>query len=809
MTADGGMSHTQEDQTMEQKLLRIEELIDDVRATRAAGKTAEDGVIMAAHPELMPELADELAKLQRVQAARKAAEAPTVDINLLPDSDAGDEPRETPQRPRPDVQVPGYSLLRELSRGGQGVVYLALQLSTGRKIALKLMREGPLADERALARFKREASVLAALNHPNIVTILDTGTTLDGNRYIAMDYISGRALDEYVQERQKKDQNDPSRLLRLFLKICAAVSAAHLKGVVHRDLKPSNIRIDDRGEPHVLDFGLARTAIDGVMQGGTEPVSITGEFLGSLPWSSPEQAEGDPDKIDIRSDVYSLGVILYQMLTGGRFPYEVVGNIRDVLNNILTAEPTPPSKVLAAIRAKQLTDQRRNRPDFVNEAIEKIVLKALAKKRERRYQSAGEFGRDIANYLAGRPTATRASSKPFSARVPSWSRVTVATVIVIAFLLVSAYSVYHFVTRVTPSTGASATVLKPKLETVPIAIEPVRKRVDLLSLADPDKDTVTGKWSMNGGVLMCPHSPAARFEFPYLPPAEYDLRVVFTDSHAHNGLEFTCARGKVQFSFAVGTYENKVSGFSLINGANVWKNPTTTRKSAWLVPAKWHTAVVKVRNSRIEGYLDDTLIVSYETNYNDLEVAPNSRLRRNDVIGLCVHNDDARFRTIEVLEITGEGQVLPRIAPTIAAAPVNTAPPPKPQIPANAKAFGGHHYKLILQNSGWNDAQQQCKAMGGQLACLESAAEQEFVQTLKGKDVLTWTGGQRTDAGKWEWSNRVEIDRSRISGELLPEHEYVFLSRSGVLQARPQNGQLPIAAEAVKNMHGFICEWEY
>ena len=143
------------------------------------------------------------------------------------------------------------------------------------------------------------------------------------------------------------------------------MNAAHLRGVIHRDLKPGNIRVDADGEPHILDFGLAKVAMPETMDSSLpEVMTITGQFLGSLPWASPEQAEGRPEKIDVRTDVYSLGVILYHMLTG-RFPYEVVGNMRDVLDNILKAEPAKPSTV------------RRQ----INDEVETIVLKCLAKER--------------------------------------------------------------------------------------------------------------------------------------------------------------------------------------------------------------------------------------------------------------------------------------------------------------------------------------------------------------------------------------------------------------------------------------------
>ncbi len=280
--------------------------------------------------------------------------------------------------------IPGYSIIREIHRGGQGVVYQAVQQHTRRKVAIKVMREGPFADRREKARFEREVEILGQLNHPNIVGVHDSGLA-HGSFYFVMDYISGQPLDVWMSSRERSIEET----LRLFTKICEAVNAAHLRGVIHRDLKPGNIRIDAEGEPHVLDFGLAKTA----GAGEVSVMTVTGQFMGSLPWASPEQAEAIPGKVDVRTDVYSLGVILYQMLTG-KFPYDVVGNMRDVLDRIIKIEPARPSTI-----RKQINDE-----------VETIVLKCLSKERERRYQSAGELARDIGHYLAGEPIEAKRDS---------------------------------------------------------------------------------------------------------------------------------------------------------------------------------------------------------------------------------------------------------------------------------------------------------------------------------------------------------------------------------------------------------------
>lgn len=329
----------------------------------------------------------------------------------------------------PPESIPGYEILKEIHRGGQGVVYQAIQKATKRKVAVKVMREGPFAGPRDKARFEREVEILAQLNHPNIVSILDSGQAPGGTFYFVMDYISGHPLDVWMS-RQERTMGET---LKLFARICDAVNAAHLKGVIHRDLKPGNIRVDDSGEPHILDFGLAKTATGDISGSGAEGdemrmMTMTGQFVGSLPWASPEQAEGHPGKIDVRTDVYSLGVILYQMLTGGRFPYQVVGAMRDVLDNILRQAPMRPSTV------------RRQ----INDEVETIVLKTLAKERDRRYQTAGELARDVRNYLGGFPIEAKRDSAVYQLRVMArrhkgavGAATTVAAVVVLSAIALS------------------------------------------------------------------------------------------------------------------------------------------------------------------------------------------------------------------------------------------------------------------------------------------------------------------------------------------------------------------------------------
>lgn len=278
-------------------------------------------------------------------------------------------------------KIPGYDDLIEMRRGGQGIVYRGRQISTGRDVAVKVLLDGIFASESSRIRFHREIDVVARLCHPAIVPVYDCGVMADGRPYYVMAYVDGVPIDDarFTSTRNMR------RTLGLFARVCDAVECAHQHGVIHRDLKPSNILVDSSSNPHILDFGLAKTvAVDEPRSASS--VSQTGQFLGSLAWASPEQIEETDDEVGIRSDVYALGVILYQLLTG-RVPHPVTRNLRQTMNAILTEDPPRPRSL------------RRNIPCD----LETIVLRCLAKEPSRRYPSVGELATDIRRYLSGEP----------------------------------------------------------------------------------------------------------------------------------------------------------------------------------------------------------------------------------------------------------------------------------------------------------------------------------------------------------------------------------------------------------------------
>lgn len=294
-----------------------------------------------------------------------------------------------------DIRIPGYDIVREARRGGQGVIFQALQRSTNRKVAVKVLLDGALSDEKTLERFQREVDIVAGLRHPHIVAAFDCGETADGHPYFVMDFVYGQRLNDYV----RKHNLDIRQILALFADICDGVHYAHQRGIIHRDLKPANIIVDAEGRPRVLDFGLARR----VGAASQTVTTMDGGVIGTLAYMSPEQVRGDSIDIDVRTDVYSLGVMLYEMIAG-RYPYAVEGDLQETFANIADADPA---------RIDRRSHDGAATGERIPYDLETIVRKALAKAPERRYQNAGEFGTDIRHFLDGTPIDARRDSRMY------------------------------------------------------------------------------------------------------------------------------------------------------------------------------------------------------------------------------------------------------------------------------------------------------------------------------------------------------------------------------------------------------------
>ncbi len=291
------------------------------------------------------------------------------------------------------VQFGEFRIVREIGRGGMGVVYEAEQTLPARRVALKVVRDSHVDDPQRRALFDREVRMLARLAHPGIASIYAAGSTPAGERFFAMELIEGVSLDRYATGDSRGPAVGLRRRVELMHELARAVAYAQQRGIVHRDLKPSNVLVAGDGKPKLLDFGLARLFADEAVDGRTLP----GQVLGTPQYMSPEQARGDTDAIDPRTDVYALGVILYELLAG-RPPCDVRG--------------MPLAAALRAIEGSTPPRLRSVNP-AVPRDLEWIAGRALERDPDRRFQSAEEFADDLARFLAREPIRARPAGRVY------------------------------------------------------------------------------------------------------------------------------------------------------------------------------------------------------------------------------------------------------------------------------------------------------------------------------------------------------------------------------------------------------------
>jgi len=334
------------------------------------------------------------------------ASSSLLDESMLGSAATLDSPANLEQ---PGTVIGRYKLLEKIGEGGMAVVYMAEQKQPlRRKVALKIIKLG-MDSQNVIARFEAERQALALMDHPNIAKVFDAGTTDTGRPYFVMELVHGVSITEFC-DQQKLPM---AGRLQLFLEVCSAVQHAHQRGIIHRDLKPSNIMVtmhDDRAVPKVIDFGIAKAT----NQQLTEKTLFTryAHMIGTPAYMSPEQAQMSGLDIDTRSDIYSLGVLLYELLTGTvPFPDKELleAGYLEMQRIISEEEPIRPSTKLSTLgeTITEVAQQRCCTPDVLRRTIrgdlDWIVMKALEKKRTRRYETASAFGRDVKRYLQHEP----------------------------------------------------------------------------------------------------------------------------------------------------------------------------------------------------------------------------------------------------------------------------------------------------------------------------------------------------------------------------------------------------------------------
>ncbi len=347
-------------------------------------------------------------------------------------------------------QIGPFKLLQQIGEGGMGTVFMAEQKQpVKRRVALKIIKAG-MDTKHVLARFEAERQTLAMMDHPNIAKVLEAGTTEDGRPYFVMELVKGVAITEYADVHCLSTRER----LELFVNVCQAVQHAHQKGIIHRDLKPSNIlvtKFDDRPVVKIIDFGVAKAT----NQELTERTMFTqfGQVVGTLEYMSPEQAQFNQLDIDTRSDIYSLGVLLYELLTG-QPPFDRrrlrTAALDEVIRIIREEDPPKPSTRLSTLgqNAKGISEKRRTDPGGLGRAIrgdiDLIVMKALQKERNRRFQTASDFAKEISRFLTDEPITIRPPS-PWYLALRSYRRnktlaissTVIASTMVIALIVVS------------------------------------------------------------------------------------------------------------------------------------------------------------------------------------------------------------------------------------------------------------------------------------------------------------------------------------------------------------------------------------
>jgi tRNA A-37 threonylcarbamoyl transferase component Bud32 len=493
-----------------------------------------------------------------------------------------------------------YVLVRILGQGAMGVVYEALDTALDRKVALKLMLPSPgvSPDESAIeeAFFVNEAQMCARLEkHPHIVTIYEAGV-LEGRRFIAMEFLSAKPLTDWAKERRPSLRS----LVAVLRDVSRAVHHAHEGGVLHRDLKPKNVLIDAQGRPVVTDFGMAKRA-----DGSGKSTTSAGTVVGTPSYMSPEQAQG-LKRIDRRTDVYSLGAMLYEMLTGKPpFPGEmtIVALMKIVQDPIPTPSAVSPEWAAATL----------------DKSIETICMKALSKIPDDRFPTAAAFADQLGTWL-GESTQQRARRPAAPAPLPAPSSTRRTLVGTAAGLVLLAGTAAFLGPRPKPAAGPP---------------------VELVGRVDPARDTVSGTWTLEKGLLASSGEVLSRIEIPWRPAEEYELRIVFSPLKGGTDVAFHLNRAG--------------RPFVVVLGPEVRVGEAEAKLPGGVETGRFHSALVRVGGSGAELELDERKLLSWTTDWSLPAVPPEWALRDASLLGLGVRSGRLEVKSVQETDLAGRG----------------------------------------------------------------------------------------------------------------------------------------------------------
>jgi len=579
-------------------------------------------------------------------------------------------------------KISHFRLKNVLGTGAMGKVYRAEDLAARRDVALKILAPEYAKYPHFLQRFQNEARALGKLNHPNIVAAFDVGE--DGGRYyVVMELCEGQSLEERLKNKKPIPH---AEALEIALQSAHGLEHAHARGLIHRDIKPGNILVSKDGVAKILDLGLSKNteSSDGYS-------TAQGMTVGTPHYMSPEQARGSA-QTDLRTDIYSLGVTLFHMLTGS--PPFVAKTPEKIMEKHLKERAPKPSEI---------------RPE-VPLCVDALVARMMAKKPEERHADCETLIADIRRVMHGKmplevqrkgdshaqmksshgssnashaaQTSHARIERPGSGEktknskaAPFWRSpyllygISVAVLGIGGFLFINGGSTTKPETATAPApelptkpaeppkTVAAPTALeKPATSPAPAKVEP--KVVDLLESVKPNRNSVQGQWEFVDGGLQCDPGWGSRIEIPYNPPDEYDLRMTFTRLEGNDSVMVALSYKGQGFSYRMGDQNNTVCCFDVLNGltATDSKNPTRKQAPGWITNEQKNNVRIEVRKDSVKAYFNGRPMAEFDPSKTKLDYNNGWRMRDGRILGIGSWQSKTQFHEIKLTELSGPGR---------------------------------------------------------------------------------------------------------------------------------------------------------